>query len=103
MNIFEKRRMAMTGDESRHAVGRRLKAARLALGLRPEDILPEFLRMPDAQAILQAEEGARMPERFHLGFFEARFRIKREFFTEGEVSLIPADVELRLFFALSSS
>lgn len=103
-NIYEKRRLAMTGDESLEAVAFRLTAARLAFNYEQFEIrLSRGLFSSDLLDVQAAEAGLRPPRYFHLSFFWVKHRIRDEFFTEGEISLLPADVELPLYSRLSSS
>lgn len=102
-NVYERRRLARTKDESLQAVALRLQAARRALNYEQSAIrmtlYPTLEQLLDVQA---AEAGTMLPKHFHLDFFRFHHGIRNEFFIEGQISLLPADVELRLFALLSS-
>lgn len=99
LNIYERRRRARTGDESLEAVAHRLRAARLAFGHSIED-LTGSRGWYDPASVRDAEAGKRWPEDFHTWFFRLKYEIPVEFFLEGEISLLPAPVEPRLFAQL---
>lgn len=92
--------MAMTGDDSKLAVGRRLRALRLAFGLSAEHLGRQGFT--DARHVLDAEAGLIMPSRSVIHYFWRKWQISSDFITEGaNVDLLPVRVEQRIFDQLS--
>lgn len=102
LNIFERRRLAQSGDDSLAAVARRLRSTRLALGLDPEQVRLGIGWNTDLGDVLKAEAGVAFPQWFHTEFFRSKYGIRDDFFIEGDISLLPADVEPHIFARLSS-
>lgn len=95
MNFEQKERLACTGDGSKEAASKRLKAARLAIG-QSQQQLGENGGVKTA-AINNSERGRSFPGRSVMMYLFREHRIDFNFLIAGEYSQLPQDVQDRLF------
>lgn len=98
-NIYEKRRLACTGDMEKAATALRVKAARSMAGLSVHELARRAL---STRENIEATEAAQVFPSFSLMWvFWRSHQIPQDFFIQGDFHRIPQDVERRLFAELS--
>lgn len=100
MDFDLKERLAMTGDASELASGRRIRAARLFTSLSQEELANHA--GTKKQAISNIENGRAYPKRPVMIYFFREHRIDFNFLVFGQFSQLPLDVQERLFDVLQA-
>lgn len=98
----ERRRLAMTKDDSKAAAAHRLRAARFVAGVSQVQVSRSGWFSPDLPHVKAAEAGLVMPDYALEDFYRRRLKLTANFFDWGEIKDIPVDIEDRLFAALKA-
>ena len=102
MNVEEKERLARWRDISKEACGRRLKAAKLAVGLTSTSLAEAMGEGMTVQKISNAERGDNYPSIPLLRYLLRSHRVDYNFIFHGEFAQLPADLQDQLFAQLAA-
>lgn len=107
LSLDERRRRAMTGDESKEACAHRLRAARFVANVSIAEIASRRGRWhlgigPTVDHVAEAEAAHEKPNAALQSFYWYRLNLSAGFFDSGSLDEIPIAIEDRLFAALKS-
>lgn len=102
MEIKQKENLSLRGDMSREAMALRILAARHAVGMGQDELAHDMGEGMTKQKLRNAEKADNDPPKALMRYFYRAHRIDFNFLLHGDFAQLPADVQARLFGALSA-
>lgn len=102
MEIEQKEMLARKADTSREALAWRILAARRTTGMGQEQLAQDMGEGMTKQKLRNAEKADNAPPLSLMRYYYRQHRIDFNFLLHGDFAQLPADVQDRLFAALSA-